>query len=85
MTPAWSPGQRYAYCQWSPHERTSEGRVRARERGRIARMRNYELAAFLEDQGDLVGISWCARVSYRAARHEAVTVRGWPPDGNPKL
>jgi hypothetical protein len=76
-TRRWSPGARYGYRDWSENERRAEGRVRARERGKIARLDDYGLAAYLTMQADTVDVSWIARVSYRAARHEAMTVRGW--------
>ena len=81
----WVPGTRYAYSAWSANERRAEGRVRARERGQIARLTDYALALHLETQADAVDVSWAARVSYRAAWHEAIRVRGWSVDGNPKL
>ena len=85
MTVKWSAGDRYNYQEWSLRERSAEGRTRARERGKIAQLTDYQLAAWLETQSDAVSVSWAARVSYRAARHEAITVRGWPADGNPKI
>ena len=85
MTDAWQPGQRYSYAEWLPHERRSEARVRARERAQIATLTDYQLAAWLVTAADVVEISWASRVCYRACRHEAVTVRGWPEVGNPKL
>jgi hypothetical protein len=84
-TGGWSPGSRYLYSGWSEHERKSEARVRARERRKIAGLGNYRLAVYLETQAGAVDVSWAARVAYRAARHEAVTVRGWPAGTNPKM
>ena len=85
MSVRWSAGDRYNYQEWSLRERSAEGRTRARERGKIAQLTDYQLAAWLEDQADAVDVSWAARVSYRAAWHEAIRVRGWSQDGNPRL
>ena len=79
------PGQRYAYREWLRRERRAEAEVRRRERGRIAGLSNYQLARYLTAQLGTMDISWIARVSYRAARHEAITVRGWSPASNPRL
>jgi hypothetical protein len=78
MTPAgaWLPGMRYTYVTWSRADRRQEARARARERGVIARMTDPELAAYLGMQAHVCPGSWTGRVFYRAARHEAVTVRG---------
>ena len=81
----YAPGGRYAYRQWLRRERRAEAEVRRRERGRIASLTNYALAVYLTTQLGVMDISWIARVSYRAARHEAVMVRGWSAASNPRL
>jgi hypothetical protein len=79
------PGTRYAYRAWLRRERRAEAEVRRRERSRIACLSNYALARYLTAQADCVDVSWISRVNYRAAFHEAVTVRGWSAAANPKL
>jgi hypothetical protein len=81
----WAAGARYTYRSWLPHERRSEARTRCRERGRIAQLSDYQLAAYLENQAGVVDVSWAARTNYRAAWHEAIRVRGWSEDNNPRL